>query len=224
VGFDIALMGGLGLVGLLAHQIGGGKACLHVAVAEVDVFHDVAVHAFRHRMVGHAFADHRGTRGHRGIDIGDMRQNLVGPPRSAARHLAPDQLGCRGHGGDGMAVIQCHLARKGVFLQVPVLAGQPGGKIGPRHHRLHPGRASALEASMRLIRAWAWGSARRRHAACRGPRCPRHSARGPSPCPNRRGGRGGCRSDDIRLQFILRHHAAPRISAAASCTARMILS
>jgi len=137
VGFDIALMGGLGLVSLHAHDIGRGKACLDIAMPELDVTRHVRMHPCRHGIVGNAFADDGRPRCHCRIDIGHMRENFVfhfDQPGGILRQ----QGRCRRHRRHRVTIIKRLLAGQRVFLQIKIFARQAFRKVSPRHHGLHP--------------------------------------------------------------------------------------
>ena len=224
VGFDVALMGGFGLVGLRAHHISGGKACVQIAVAKLHIAHDVGVQAGRHRMVSRTFADHGCAGGHGSINVGDMGQHFVGHFDQLGRVLGQEFRG-RSNGGNGMAVIQRLFPGKGVFLQVQVFARQARGQIGAGDNGLDPVQRQRLggvdleDPRMGMGRAHDSGM---QHAGGGHigavARAARHLVQ---PVGAVRSGADQAVTGGIH---VLSHHAAPRISAAASITARMILS
>ena len=213
---DIALVGGFGFVGVLAHDVGGGKARLQIAMPEFHVARDIGVHPLGHRVIGNPLTNDRGAQCHRGVNIGHMRKDLILHRNQPRRVLRQKGRGCR-NGRDRVAVIKHPVACQRVVLQVQILARKTRGKIGPCHHSLDPiqgqrlGRINALDPRMGMGRAH---DRRPKHAGKREIRaitCPTCNLVQPI-----RAVGAGADQFVARLELILRHHAAPRISAAAS--------
>ena len=224
VRFNIALMRRLGGIALLHHEIGLGKALFHIAVPKFDIAHHIRVHPFRDRVIRRPFADHRRALFHSVVDIGHMRQDLVFNLHRLGR-IPRKPRRRRGDRRHRMAIIKCALSRHAVFHDVPVCALLPTGEIGARHHGLDPFHGKRLarvdpddpRMGMRAAHDGAMKHPRRRSI--------RPIARlardlikpvGPvRPCAD---------NAEFLLILIQGHHAPSRISCAASCTARMILS
>ena len=124
-----------------------------------------------------------------------------------------------------MAIIERALSRHTVFHDVPVFALLPIGEIGPRHHGLDPLHGKRLAGVDPNDPGVGMGAAHNRtmqHPRCRGIRAIARLARdlikpirAIRPCAN---------NAELLLVLIQCHYASSRISFAASCTARTILS
>ena len=223
--FYVALMRSLGGKAVFNHQIRLCKSGFHVTVTGFVVVHHVGVHARGNGLGGNAFADHRRAVFHGLVHVGYMRQWLV---------IDLDRLGCilgrqqrsRGDRGHRMAVIQGLFTRHNVFKDVPVFTLQPFGEIRACDDALDAFHAQGRIHMDRLDLGMCVGRThddRMQHA--------RHhhisavvGAAGYLVDPV---GAIGARADNFEIAglcFIKSHYAVSRISAAASITARMILS
>ena len=166
------------------------------------------------------------------LDVDDVRQHLVLHVDQFQR-LVGNRLRGRGDRGDGVTLVQRLAARHAVARQVAevhrpfaderLFRGDVGEVLGG-HHRLHAGQLQRLgridrhDAGMRMRRAL--------HLA------PQHAGHHHVGAELRAAGdlvhavrtdRAG--ADNLQIGYHVVHRAgSPRISAAASMTARMILS
>ena len=149
---DIALVHGLGIVFALDDHVGFGEARVGVAHREVEPLDDVG-----RRVLGPLDAlgpemvvQDRRTGLHRLDRVDDMRQHLVLDLDQLERALG-DGLAGRGHGGNGMAVIEHLLARHDVARQVASRRPRRQFReIVPRDHRLHARQGLRLRRVDRL--------------------------------------------------------------------------
>ncbi len=224
VGLDIALMGGLGLVGVFHQKVGGGKARLEIAVAVFDIAHDVGMKPLGHRIIGCPRADRRSARLHRLVHVGDVRQHLVFNLNELGGFTGQKKAR-GGNGGNGVAVIKRHLARHAVFLNVPVLALKAGREIGAGDNGLHAlererlGGVDLLDLGMGMGRADHYAMQHPRRIGIGAiARLARHLVDAIGAI------RTGADIFETGGLGIQRHHTPSRMSAAASSTARIILS
>ena len=142
-----------------------------------------------------------------------------------AGRILRQQFRGRRHRRHRMAVIKRHITGKGVFLQVPIFAGQPSWKIGTGDHRLDAVQRQSLgginpnNPRMGMGRAHHGGV---QHSRRRNIRAVARAARDFVQAIG--AVRAGADQTVGGFQIILRHQFTPRISAPASITARMILS
>ena len=135
MGLDIALMRGGGAKASLDHEVGLGETGLDVAVAVFIAVHDIGRHALGHGLVRAALVEHGRAGFHRLVDVGHVRQHLVvdlDQLQRLTRHL----LGNGGNGRDRVAVIERFLARHDVLEDVGDVVGHRLGEVPARHHRL----------------------------------------------------------------------------------------
>ena len=231
---DIGLVHRLGGVAALDDHLGLLEAGVDVALLEVDALGDV-------RRLGRLRLDtgseqvvvqHRRIVRHRRLDIDDVRQHLVLHVDQLER-LVGDRLRRRGHRGDRVALVQRLAARHAVARQVAEihrtfaderLFRRDVREVGGGDDGLHAGELQRLagvdrdDAGVRVRRAL--------HLA------PQHAGHHHVGAELRAAGdlvhavgtdRPG--ADDLQIGWNIVHATvSPRISAAASITARMILS
>ena len=229
MGFDIALVRGLGAVAAFDDLIGLSQAGVDVAMAELVAGHDVGRGPFGHGFVGAAFVEDRGAVGDGLVDVRDVVEHLV-VDLDRLQRLLGDVARAGGNGGDGVTVIKRLFARHAVVENVgggivigdlsEVGAGDDGVDALDRLGRR---RVDGFDAGVGVRAA--------QHLADQHPRR--------SDVGTEAGlagdlvdaiGAQGARADDLELLgvedlFAVEcHHDAFLRSAAVSSTARMILS
>ncbi len=150
VRFDIGLVHGGGLELVLDHDIGRGKTRVEVADLEFQPLRDVGGPARRRLDPArdHVGEQQRRIRGHRGIDVDDMRQDFVLHVDQRARRRG-NGIADRSHRGDRMTFVQHLLTRHDVARHVPEIHRHPFGadifeillrEVGRGDHRAHAGQ------------------------------------------------------------------------------------
>ena len=230
---DISLVHRLGGVATFDDHLGLIEAVLDVALVEVHPLGDVRwLGRFRIHPGGEqVVVQDRRIVLHRVLDVDDVGQHLVLHVDQLERFVA-DRLRNGAHRGDRVPLVQRLVARHAVARKVaevhrPLaderLFRRDVGQVGGCDHRTHTRQLQRLrridrhDARMRVRRALHLAPQHAGHHHIRAELGTAgdlvHAIR-----PDR------ARADNSQICAYIVHRAAPRISAAASITARMILS
>jgi hypothetical protein len=234
VWLEIALVHGFGAELALDHQIGPGEARLDIAVAELDTLGDVRRAVGLHAYGDHGLVEDRGARLQGLRDVGDVRQDLIVHLDQLQR--LPRRSGTGGRDGrDGVSLIEDLLASHDVPAYVPIVQHHLacGGELWRQVAEVVPCHDS-LHALERLGRGGV--DAQDAGVGVRAAQDPSDQLAGELHVGAEAGAPGDlvhavradrAGADDLEVRIGLercRHQCAPLISAAASWTARTILS
>ena len=232
---DIGLMHGGSHVAAFGDDVGRGEAGIDIARFQHDFLRDVGrrgglgVHAGGE----HLLVQHRGVGRHGGFDVDDMRQDFIRDLDQRQSRIG-DGVGGRGDRSHRMAFIQRLAARHDVQRLVAEIGGTFADEgfrrvdvrqVGGGHHRFHAGQGFGLggvdlddaRMGVRAAQDFADELAGQPEIGAIG------GAAGDFFHPIR-ANRTGANNAQIGFVANKGHTFSPRISAAASITARMILS